>query len=306
MNFKHLTYFVQLAKTEHMAKAAELLGISQPSLSYAISSLEEELGIPLFEKDGRNIKLTNYGKIYLKYVEKSLDELQAGSNYISELLDINKGHINLGFTFTMGQDIVPRLVHKFLEEPSRKNITFSFKQGTTDELLEDLLNEKLDLVFSSAPNNIKQKNQMNMYHIVNQEIMAAVPLKHELSNKKSVTLKELAKYPFIAYSNKSGLKPTIQKLLDQNHVHPHIKMESIEDHTIIGFVHWGFGVALIPHMPQLAHDQVKLLHLNEPNNWHELYLINKANHFMTPSVMCFQDFVERYCNKHYLATNKLI
>lgn len=72
MNIRHLRFFVELAKTEHMAKAAEKLGISQPSLSYAISSIEEELGVPLFEKEGRNIRLTNYGKIYLEYVKSGL------------------------------------------------------------------------------------------------------------------------------------------------------------------------------------------------------------------------------------------
>lgn len=80
MNLKHLEFFITLAKTEHMAKAAELLGISQPSLSYAINNLEDELGAPLFEKDGRNIKLTNYGKIYLAYVQNSLNTLKEEMN----------------------------------------------------------------------------------------------------------------------------------------------------------------------------------------------------------------------------------
>lgn len=306
MNLRHLQFFVKLAQTQHMAKAAESLGISQPSLSYAISSLEDELGVPLFEKDGRNIKLTNYGKIYLKYVEQSLKDLQQGSDYLKELLDVNNGHINLGFTFTMGQDLVPHLIREFLEKPQYKNITFSFKQDTTENLLTDLIDEKLDLVFCSAPNTSNQKSQINLCHLVNQEIMGAVPLDHPLSQKKCVTLKELAHYPFIAYSDQSGLKPTIEKLFEREKIHPNIKLEAIEDHTIIGFVHWNFGVAIIPHLPQLADNQVKLLHLDTEKNWHELYVATKSNHFMTPSVSIFQEFVEQYCQKYYLKPNKLI
>lgn len=289
-----------------MAKAAEELDISQPSLSYAISTLEKEIGIPLFEKDGRNIKLTNYGRIYLKYVQNSLSELEQGSEYISELLDINKGHINLGFTFTMGQDIVPRLVHEFLNEPTRKNISFSFKQGTTEELTKDLLNDKLDLVFSSNPNNLNQHKQFDLYHSVNQEIMAAVPPQHPLSKKDHVSLQELCQYPLIAYSKQSGLEPTIAAMLAHEQVKPKIKMAAIEDHTIIGFVHWGFGVAIIPHLPQLANDQVKLLHLDTDKNWHELFSVTKNNHFMTPSMTLFFDFVCKYCKQHYLEKNVLI
>ena len=305
MNLRHLKFFVVLAKTQHMAKAAELLNISQPSLSYAINSLEKELGVPLFEKDGRNIKLTNFGSIYLTYVQKSLSELDRGSEYISELLDINRGHINLGFTFSMGQEIVPRLVNEFLKDPDHQKITFSFKQGTTDELIQDLLNDKLDLVFASKPKAV-QTEQINLHHLVNQEIMAAVPFENPLSKKESVTLKELIKYPLIAYSKQSGLRPTIDQILKNNNVQPNIRLESIEDHTIIGFVHWNFGVAIIPHLPQLADNQVKLLHLDTEKAWHELFAISKTNHFMPPSSTLFLDFVCKYCKMHYLQKNILI
>ena len=73
MNLYHLRYFVTLAHLEHYTKAAENLSITQPSLSHAISLLENELGVALFEKEGRNIVLTKYGKIFLKDVEKSLE-----------------------------------------------------------------------------------------------------------------------------------------------------------------------------------------------------------------------------------------
>ena len=75
MNLYHLRYFVTLAHLEHYTKAAENLSITQPSLSHAISLLENELGVALFEKEGRNIVLTKYGKIFLKDVEKLLEIL---------------------------------------------------------------------------------------------------------------------------------------------------------------------------------------------------------------------------------------
>ncbi|RVU70342.1 MULTISPECIES: LysR family transcriptional regulator [Lactobacillus] len=308
MNLRHLEFFMVLAKTEHMAKAAEELGISQPSLSYAINNLEEELGVPLFEKDGRNIKLTNYGKIYLKYVKEGLGELNKGSEYIAELLNVNKGHINLGFTFTMGQNIVPEIVRQFLKDPQHNQVTFSFKQGTTDELVHDLLDDKLDIVFSSEPRNLKNNNQINLTHIVNQEIMAAVPPHHPLGkqNGDSVTLKQLLQYPLIAYSEQSGLRPTIEDIITNEGLNPNVRIEAIEDHTIIGFVHWNFGVAIIPHLPQLAQDQVELLHLDVKKNYHRLFAITKNNHFMTSSMSLFFDFVCKYCKENYLDKNILI
>ena len=72
MNLNQLTYFAVTARHQHFTRAAEELFISQPSLSYAISSLEEELGIRLFEKKGRNVVLTKYGRLFLGHVERAL------------------------------------------------------------------------------------------------------------------------------------------------------------------------------------------------------------------------------------------
>lgn len=78
MNLNHLNYFRVLAKVEHYTQAASILSITQPSLSHAISNLESELGTYLFEKQGRNVKLTKSGKLFLKYVDESLNILEIG------------------------------------------------------------------------------------------------------------------------------------------------------------------------------------------------------------------------------------
>ena len=80
MNLYHLRYFVTLAHLEHYTKAADVLAITQPSLSHAISSLEEELGVKLFEKNGRNVSLTKYGKSFLEDVEQTLNRLDSSVN----------------------------------------------------------------------------------------------------------------------------------------------------------------------------------------------------------------------------------
>ena len=103
MNLNHLQYFVKLAYLEHYTKAAKDLSITQPSLSHAISSLEEELGTKLFEKQGRNVSLTKYGKTFLKYVEKSLEYLQEGVDKTKALTCATSGLIDLGYIYIRGR-----------------------------------------------------------------------------------------------------------------------------------------------------------------------------------------------------------
>ncbi len=96
MNLFHLRYFETLARTEHYSKAAEILSITQPSLSYAISTLESELGIQLFEKRGRNIVLTKYGKAFYSNVKEILANLDNAVRDI-KLVANGEGEINIGF-----------------------------------------------------------------------------------------------------------------------------------------------------------------------------------------------------------------
>lgn len=78
MNLNQLTYFVTLAQIENYTRAAKRLDITQPSLSHAISNLEKELKVPLFERHGRNVTMTKYGEMFLKYVQDSLHILNLG------------------------------------------------------------------------------------------------------------------------------------------------------------------------------------------------------------------------------------
>lgn len=298
MNLRHLKFFVELARTQHMARAAENLGISQPSLSYAISSIEKQLGIPLFEKEGRNIRLTNYGKIYLTYVQKSLSELDRGSQYISQLLDVTSGQIRLGFTFPLGQELVPRLVSSFRTQMRSNKTKFSFAEGTTPELINQLLADKLDLIVGSDPHNQSMDSKLTGIHLIDQEIVGIVPHDNPLAQKDSVSLQELAQYPIITYSKASGLRNRIFSIFKRAGVKPHVLIEAEEEDTISGFVHYGFGVALIPRLPQLDSHFVKQLHVKDIQA-HKIFLLTKADHFLTPVVSRFEDFCQKYCNEHF-------
>ena len=113
MNLYHLRYFVTLAHLEHYTKAADVLAITQPSLSHAISSLEEELGVKLFEKNGRNVSLTKYGKTFLGDVEETLNRLDSSVNGL-QLAGKGEGQIDVAFLRTLGVDFVPKIIRNVL------------------------------------------------------------------------------------------------------------------------------------------------------------------------------------------------
>ncbi|KRK40067.1 LysR family transcriptional regulator [Loigolactobacillus bifermentans] len=309
MNLRHLEFFKELARTQHVSKAAENLGISQPSLSYAIKKLETELGVPLFEPDGRNIKLTALGRQYLVYINAGLESLEQGNAIIHQLNNPDEGHVSLGFTYTMGQRLVPELLKHFSEQPANAKISFDLDQNATGHLLQDLLADKYDVVLASHAAKVNDQETANLFEftpIVQQEIKLALPLDHPLLQQDRIYLKDLTPYDFIMFSQKSGLRPLIDRIFQQANIQPQVKYELVEDHTIIGLVQYGMGIALVPNLPQLDQSQVALCHIADNHLPHQLYLITRKNHFLTPSVQRFEQFVRQYCQQTYTDQQRLL
>ena len=148
MNLFYLRYFVTLAHVKHYTKAAQQLCITQPSLSHAIAQMEKELGVPLFEKNGRNTLLTPFGREFLACAEHTLSTLDDGIASLQRSAR-GSGLIRLGFVRPLGIRFVPRLAAEFLQAYPENDIRLTFHTGITRQLLDDLQQQKVDLLFCS-------------------------------------------------------------------------------------------------------------------------------------------------------------
>ena len=261
MNLNHLQYFVKLAHLEHYTKAAKDLDITQPSLSHAISSLEEELGTKLFEKQGRNVSLTKYGKIFLKYVEKSLDYLQEGVDKTKALTCATSGLIDLGYIYTLETEFVPLMVRKFLDSNKDKSFGFTFSSNNTKSIIEGLKNEKYDIGFCSK---VKDDKDIEFIKIKQEELVVVVPKNHELSKYKEIDLIKTASYNQIAFTKSSGLRKVIDDLFKEIDKKQIISYEVENDSSMAGLVSGGFGIAIMPNIPFLKNLNLDIIKLKSP------------------------------------------
>lgn len=291
MQLKQLQYFYVLGKMEHCTKAAEKLYITQPSLSHAISELEKELGTPLFEKEGRNIHLNKYGQSFLPHVEKALSELEIGEKKLLKLKNPTEDNIHLGYLYRLGDHFVPKIISAFSCKPEYKDINFSFNQGNTQNLIDGLKNEKFDLVFCS---HVENEPDIDFLPIIEEELVVIVAKDHPLSKLKSVTLEEIAPYPFISFSHKSGLRPIIDDVLKNANIEPKIISETELDTAIAGLVQINLGIAILPKMPVLKDFAVKILKLKDHIPKRLIYLARVSKRYHTPAMNSFQNFVIDY------------
>ena len=148
MNLNYLLYFHTLAKYEHYGKEAEELHITQPSLSKAIRNLEQDLGVELFEKSGRGIRLSSQGVHYLDYVDKALHELRLGNDILRYEKASFDAFVPIGLVLPAASSVFSRWVKDF-QAGFRGKVFFSCKNGTTKQLVLALKNGSVDLIICS-------------------------------------------------------------------------------------------------------------------------------------------------------------
>lgn len=288
MNLSHLRYFVQLSRTRHYARAAEQLHITQPSLSNAISLLEEELGVPLFERTGRRSVLTDCGQQFLESVERALAILDEGTEAMQRIAR-GEGLIRLGFLRTLGVDFVPDLAAGFLTAHPEQDIRFTFDSGPTPALLERLKQGQLDLVFSSPPPD--RGSGLTAEVVGRQDLVLAVPRNHPLAGHGPIDLRDTELWEYILFSRSSGLRPVVDTLFQRAGFQPKIAYEVEEDQVIAGLVARGFGIAVVPQMEILERLPVAVLPIAAPVWERNFYMICDESRYVPPVVRNFQQHV---------------
>lgn len=287
MNLFYLRYFVVLAHVKHYTKAAEQLCIAQPSLSHAISQLEKELGLPLFEKNGRNTTLTRYGKEFLACAEHTLNTLDSGIQSIQRSAR-GEGLIRLGLLRTLGVEFVPRLAADFLKKNIDKDIQFTFHTGATKDLLDGLMSGQYDLVFCSQP---PKELNLTTVRIQKQDLVLITPKEHPLACRHTISLMETVPYPQVFFEKRTGIRTLVDQMFEEIKAEPIIAYETEEDQVIAGLVAQGFGIAIVPYMDILLKLDLKILQINFPACERDLFMINDSRVFISPAIQNFRQFV---------------
>lgn len=238
MQLLQLKYFLVVAKTEHMSKAALNLNISQSSLSKTIAKLEGELGVPLFNRIGKNIKLSEYGIYYARQVEDALSLLSNAKAEILELANKKGQEIHLN---TMSSFILPSIIKGFYDK--RPNVKIYQSILPSNLAKEKLINGEIDLCVSNTP--ILGPN-IQWLPILKERLDLIVPLDYPLAKFDEIDLIEAKNEKFIGY--KSDLKSI--SLYEQCCLNvgftPKTVFEGTELSIVLQLVNEGQGITLFP------------------------------------------------------------
>ncbi len=254
MELSELKYFYEVAKTEHLTKAADSLHISQPALTKTIKNLEEELGVKLFYKDGRRIRLNEYGRFLKEKLEPILKEIDLLPASIEKLIDLSQNVIvvNVLAASTLITDIIiefkknnPDVVFRMLQKESEKNYDILV---TTNATVPD------------NPVHIKTRG------IIEEKIYVAVPKTSDLAERNSLRLSELAGRDFIALSGSRRFRPLCDAYCEYAGFTPQVVFESDSLIAVKNLIAAGIGVAFWPEFSwgKIDGHNIKLLEIEKP------------------------------------------
>lgn len=241
MNLSQLYYFQKLAEVQHYTRASEELYITQPALSHAISALEDELGTSLFQKDGRNMRLTEDGLAFKSQIDIALTAIDNAVAEVKSRHGLVSGTIKIGAMPTVSATYLPSAIKQY-RDARGPLVEFLVYQGETVNLNQRLEKGVYDLVFTSP----YQQTGMVSKVILHQELAVVAPVGHPLTKKDSVTFADLEGYDVVTYQKGIPVGKLLTKFLASHHANPekiHL-IRNYEDEVILG--------AMVAHEDVLA------------------------------------------------------
>ena len=292
MELRQLKYFVEVARNEHFSKAAETLHVAQSALSRQVGLLEKELGVELFEREGRNVKLTQIGKMFLEQAVIALKAIDNAAQLIEEYLEPERGIIHIGFPSSIASSTLPTIISAFKRE--HPDVRFHLRQGSYEYLTEGIKKREIDLAFI-GPVPLDDPD-LHADILFSENFFALLPETHPLAENDHLSLYQMERESFVLFPKGFVLRELVVDACHQAGFRPLVPYESEDIDAIKGLVSSGIGVALLPETTlfgNIPSGTVKMK-ISHPEVKRSVGVIIPKNRQLSPSEKLFYEFVLNY------------
>ena len=201
---------------KNFTRAAELLYLSQPSLSKQIQKLEKNLNISLINRENNKISLTENGKVFSQYSERILALCEESCRALIDLKNGERGNLTIGTSQTIGIYLLPRVLALFAQNYSQ--IDLKVQVNSTRVIAKNVINRKIDLAVVGGEIPDEFKKNLTLEHFVEDEFSLIIPKSHPFAIKKKIPKKDLYHLNFITLNSNSTIRKFIDNILSQNQI----------------------------------------------------------------------------------------
>ncbi|WP_239618396.1 LysR family transcriptional regulator [Cohnella mopanensis] len=286
MELLQLQYFLAVARLEHVTEAARSLHVTQSSLSKTIQRLEDDLGVPLFDRKGRKLRLNEFGSRFLRRAERALFELEQGKQEISDLSSPENGTLELAVTTA---STLPNILREFRKK--RPDIHFHVQMLSMKEMVTLLHRGEVDYCLSSPP---LQGDDIECQIVFIDPILVAVPKGHRLADRSSVSLAELRDEWFVGVKRGYGARDLVDSICKSAGFAPRYVYEGDEPARLSSLVEAEIGIAFIPSTAKFSREHIKYLQVENHELVREIALLWHKGRYISQAALEFREVVVQY------------
>jgi DNA-binding transcriptional LysR family regulator len=288
MELRHLIYFEAVARHQHVSRAAEELSIAQPAITKQIRDLERELeGGPLFERVGRNLRLTEAGRTLLLHARVILAQAAMLRAEMRERGALRRGRVTLGTPPTIGERLLPDALAAFYRRYPELEICVH--EGSTKELLRLLEDGQLDIAIVTLP---VARRGLLATPLFTEELVLAVALDHRLAGQSAVSFAELADEPFLLYPPGYEMREATLAACKQAGFTPRVVLDGGAVDMLLRLAEANLGVAVMPLLAVVGHERLAVLRISDRSLRRTMALVIRDSSAVTPASLALHAFLE--------------
>ncbi|MBP2649231.1 MAG: LysR family transcriptional regulator [Firmicutes bacterium] len=278
MDIKHIEYFLAVARCKSFTKAAQMLYVTQPTISKMIKNIEEDLNVVLFNRLGKEIELTDAGQVFFSYAQNIFSSVRNMSVELDDMMHLKNGNIKIGLPPMVGSSFFPRVIGKFHE--LYPEVAIELTETGAKKVEADVDIGTLDIGVTLLPID---EALFDWFPFVEENLMLLVPVDHAMANRDAVRLAELEQESFALLNRDFVLHDRIIFACEQVGFKPKIIFESSQWDFIGGIVAANLGIALLPGpiCRKLDISHVRAIPLIEPTISWNLAVIWRAGRYLS-------------------------
>lgn len=241
MEIRQLRYFLDIAQTEHLTQSARNLFVTQSTLSHGLRQLEDELGVKLFDRVGRGLRLSQAGAAFQTYAGRALQEIEAGRMALTEMTGLQSGSLTVGVIPTFLNTLIPATVAAF--SAAYPKVRIVVRDLRADPIEELLMTGQLDVGIAFHPT---ERAEIEAEPLFEERMLLVVGLGHPLMRRKTLAMKALANVPLALLTRSFATRRLIDDAFREAGVSPPIRVEMESVESLLAVCRSGVLASVVP------------------------------------------------------------
>lgn len=288
VTIRQLRAFVSVARNGSFTRASQELRISQPTLTTSVRHVEEALGVSLFDRTTRTVRLTADGAEFLPVVERLLGDFDAALSDMQALGERRRGRVIVACLPSLAVRLIAPIIPRFAR--AYPGIVVMLRDGNAGSVVRRVLTREADFGVSS---HWEDEPDLAFTPLLHDRYCVVCPADHELVQHNTLRLGDLEGFPFLAMSMNTGIRPHVERAVAKADVKLDVVCEISQLSTLGGMIEAGLGISVVPELatPITAHHGIVTRPLVEPVIEREIGLITRAGRSLSPAAETFREAI---------------